>query len=157
QAGRHAVAARNLAALLAWEPDSDEAAYLLGLCEKARGRGDAASEAWARIPPGSRFAAPAVLGRATLLVDQGRFAAAERLLGQASEDPRVDAFDLRRFLAPLFWHEGRLEEAVRLIEANWEELSRSGRGGSDTAIELVRLHIAVSLGMASAEAVQTFL
>ena len=62
QAGRHGAAARNLAALLAWDPSSDEAAYLLGLCEKARRRTDSADEAWARIPPGSRFAPPAIVG-----------------------------------------------------------------------------------------------
>lgn len=35
--GRHNVAARNLIALLAWKPDSDQAAYLLGNCERAQG------------------------------------------------------------------------------------------------------------------------
>src|SRR3954466_11186160 len=54
QAGRHGAAARNLAALLAWDPGSDEAAYLMGLCEKARSRTDSADGAWARIPPNSR-------------------------------------------------------------------------------------------------------
>ena len=32
--GRFAIAARDLAKLLAWKPDSDEAAYLLGTCEQ---------------------------------------------------------------------------------------------------------------------------
>ena len=59
QAGRHGAAARNLTALLAWEPGSDEATYLLGLCEKARGRTEAAAAAWARIPAHSPFAVPA--------------------------------------------------------------------------------------------------
>ena len=157
QAGRHSKAARKLVELLAWKPDSDEAAYLLGVCEKARGRTDAASEAWARIPPGSRFAAGAVLGRAALEVDRGRLADAEQLLNQALEDPRIDGLALRRFLAPLYWQEGRLEEASRLIEADWDGLDRAGRGGSDRAIELVRLHVALSVGMASAEAVRGFL
>ena len=72
QAGRHGLAAQNLAAVLAWEPGSDEAAYLLGLCEKARGRTRAADEAWVRVPPDSRFAPPAIVGRAAMLVDRGR-------------------------------------------------------------------------------------
>jgi hypothetical protein len=38
QAGRHSKAARELVALMAWKPDSEEVAYLLGVCEKARGR-----------------------------------------------------------------------------------------------------------------------
>ncbi len=157
QAGRHGVAARNLAELLDREPGSDEVAYLLGVCEKARGRAEPAEEAWARIPPGSAFAAPAIVGRGSLLVDQGRFADAERLLIQAGTDPRIDAFELRRFLSPLFWHQGRIEEALRLIEANWEELNRAGQAGSEKAVEQVRMHVAVSLGTASVQAVETFL
>jgi enediyne biosynthesis protein E4 len=157
QAGRHGVAARNLAALLAREPDSDEAAYLLGLCEKFRGRTKAADEVWARIPPGSRFAPPAIVGRAVMHVDRGQFADAERLLTRALSDPRIDGFELRRFLAPLYWQEGRVQETRRLVEANWEVLNQSGRGGSDQAIELVRLHIALGVGMASAESVRAFL
>ena len=45
----------------------------------------------------------------------------------------------------------------RLIEANWEGLDREGRGDSESAIELVRLHVAASLGSSSAEAVREFL
>jgi enediyne biosynthesis protein E4 len=157
QAGRHAVAARDLAILLDREPGSDEAAYLLGLCEKARGRNEAADQAWGRIPPDSRFASPAIVGRAVILVDHGQFADAERLLNQALEDPRIDGFELRRFLTPLFWQEGRVKDARRLIETNWDSLNRSGRGGSDQAIELVRLHIVLGVGMASNESVRAFL
>ena len=91
-AGRHGTAARNLAALLSSDPSSEEAVYLLGLCEKARGRTEAADEAWARIPPASRFASAAIVGRASLLVDRGQLADAERLLIQALSDPRIDRF-----------------------------------------------------------------
>ena len=157
QAGRHGAAARNLTTLLAREPDSDETAYLLGVCESTRGRTEAAEEAWARIPPGSGFAVPAMLGRATLLVDRGQFADAERLLTRALEDPRIDGYDLRRYLAPLYWQEGRVEESLRLIETNWEAVSRVGQAGLDRAIEQVRLHISVNLGTASAESVGRFL
>ena len=157
QAGRHGTAARNLAELLAWEPGSDEAIYLLGVCENARGRTAAAEVAWARIRPGSAFAVPAIQARATFLVDQGRLADAERLIDQALRDPRVDGFDLRRFLAPLYRSEGRIEDALRLIEANWVLLNRAGRGGSGQAIELLGLHIAQSMETASAESVRAFL
>jgi len=159
QAQRYGTAARNLAALLAWEPGSDEAACLLGNCERARGRTQAADEAWARVPPSSRLAASAMLGRASVLVDQGRFADAERFLTRALEDPRIDGFELRQFLAPLYWNQGRTEEAQRLVEANWESLNRAGRGGSVQAIkiELVRLHVTLSVGMSSVEVVRDFL
>ena len=66
QAQRYGAAARNLTALLAWEPGSDEAACLLGNCERARGRTQAADEAWARVPPSSGLAASAMMGRAGL-------------------------------------------------------------------------------------------
>ncbi len=157
QAGRHAIAARDLAVVLTWEPDSDEAAYLLGLCEKARGRTDQADQAWARVPPGSRFAPPSIVGRAAMLVDRGQLADAERLLTRALRDSRIEGFELRRFLTPLYWQEGRIAEARRLVEANWEVLKQSGRGGSHEAIELVRLHIVMGVGTASAESVRNFL
>jgi len=159
QAERYGAAARNLAGLLAWEPGSDEAACLLGNCERARGRIQAADEAWARVPPSSRLAASAMLGRASVLVDQGWFADAERFLTHALEDPRIDGFELRQFLAPLYWNEGRTEEARWLVEANWESLNRADRGGSVQAIkiELVRLHLSLRMGMSSVEVVRDFL
>jgi hypothetical protein len=43
QAGRHGAAARSLAALLAWDPGSEEAAYLLGLWLSVRSPGDGGS------------------------------------------------------------------------------------------------------------------
>jgi tetratricopeptide (TPR) repeat protein len=157
RAGLHATAARKLAELLTWKPDSDEARYLLGLCEKARGRVQAASQAWERVPSDSKFAAPAIRGLAALQVDQGRLADAERLLTLALKDPRVDGFELRRFLAPLYWQEGRPLAARQQLEANWERLNQAGRGGSEQAIEVVRLHIALSVGMSSIEENRSFL
>ncbi len=157
QDGRHGVAARNLAAVLAADPGSDEAAYLLGICEKARGRTVAADRAWAQVPPTSRFAPPAIVGRAAMLVDRGQLAEAERLLSVALSDSRIDGFELRRLLTPLYWQEGRIAEARRLVEANWDVLNQAGRGGSQEAIELVRLHIVMGVGTASADAVRDFL
>jgi enediyne biosynthesis protein E4 len=157
EAGRHVVAAHNLANVLARDPGSDEAAYLLGLCEKALGRTEAARKAWARVPAGSAFGVLAVMGRAKLQVDGGRFADAEDLVNQTLRDPGVDGSDLRRFLAPLFWHEGRGVEALSLVETNWHGLNRAGRGGSGQAIELVRLHILLSVGSTSIDVLNGFL
>src|SRR3954470_22511382 len=72
--GRHGTAARKLIALLARQPDSDEALYLLGTCEMARGRTEAADTAWARVPPDSPFAPRAILGRMQLQMERGRLA-----------------------------------------------------------------------------------
>ena len=159
QAQRYGSAARNLAAFLTWEPGSDEAACLLGDCERARGRPQAADEAWARVPPGSPLAMTAIMGRASLLVNQGRFADVERFLTPVLADPRIDGFELCQFLAPLYRNQGRTEEAQRLIEASWESLNQTGRGGSAQAIEigLVRLHITLSTGISSIETIRNFL
>jgi tetratricopeptide (TPR) repeat protein len=87
-------------------------------------------------------------------VDRGRFADAERLLDEASGDALGE---LRRYLVPLFWHEGRTGDARRLIEEDWEDLDRSGLGGSDRAIEAARLHVVLGAGDLPTEAVRAFL
>ena len=50
--GLHGSTARKLTSILARQPNSAEALYLLGTWELARGRPDAASEVWARVPRG---------------------------------------------------------------------------------------------------------
>jgi len=146
QAGRYENAARQLAALLDRRPDWDEAAYLLGLCENARGRFDAASAAWARVRPGSTFIAPAILGRAELLTRRGRQADAEQLIQQALGDPRIEGSSLRWFLVPFYWQEGRVEEAERLLEADWDHLHRSAGGFLDQTMKLVQAHMRLARG-----------
>ena len=111
QAGRHGHAARKLAALSAWKPDSDEAAYLLGVCEKARGQAPAAFQAWERVSPGSPFSARAIQGRMELLIERGRLADAETLIIQAMSDPRGDGSRLGPFLGLVYSMQGRVEES----------------------------------------------
>ena len=120
---------RRCVELLAWRPDSDEAAYLLGECEHARGRTRAAEVAWSRVPPGSSFAPQAILGRMQIEVERGRLAEAERIVSDALEDPRIDGSSLPILLGPIYCQQGRLEETLRLIENRWEALNRTGRGG----------------------------
>ncbi|MFI5454438.1 MAG: tetratricopeptide repeat protein [Isosphaerales bacterium] len=156
-AGRNALAARNLGALLAWRPGSDEAAYFLGMCERARGRTEAAAEAWARIPPGSLFASPAIEGRITLQIERGRLADAEQLIKNAMADPRSDASGLSLLLGPVYCLQGRVEEAERVIEASWDHLAATGQGATEAAITLVRLHIELQRTGTPVEAVRTFL
>ena len=57
--------------LLDRSPDSDRANYLLGMCEKARGRTREADTVWARIPPDAPFGSRAVSSRMDLLIERG--------------------------------------------------------------------------------------
>jgi tetratricopeptide (TPR) repeat protein len=155
--GRFGLAARNLVELLAWKPDSDKAAYLLGVCEQARGRNPAAAAAWARVTPGSAFAHRAILGRMRLFHDRGRFAAAEQLIHDAAEDPRHDRSDVRVLLVPMYSRLGRLEEAERLIEDRWEHWNETGEGASEQAIDLVRMHLELTFKATPIEDVRTYL
>jgi tetratricopeptide (TPR) repeat protein len=139
--GRHATAARKLTDLLAWQPDSDEALCLLGKCEMARGRSQAADEAWVRVPPGSRFAPQAILGRMQLQMERGRLAEAEQIIRDALDDARVDKSSLPILLGPIYCQQGRLGETLRLIEVRWDALNRVGEGASEAAINLARAHI----------------
>ena len=142
-AGRHAIAAQALTELAASSGDSDEGSYLLGVCERARGRGEAAAGAWARVTPGSSFSSRAIEARLTLEIDGGRLAAAEKLINQAAADPRDNRAALRILLLPTFMTEGRLEDARRLVEERWEHLHETGEETSELAINLGRLHIEI--------------
>lgn len=141
ESGHYGLAVKALDALLTRSPDSDEAAYLLGQCEQSRGRSQAAERAWSRIPPDSRFAPQAILGRMLSHVELGRLAEAERIVNDALEDPRIDGSSLPILLGPIYCQQGRLGETLRLIENRWEALNRSGEGASEPAIDLVRAHI----------------
>lgn len=154
--GRYGIAARELDALLRKYPDSDEAAVLLGRCEKERGRFEAASRALSRVPHGSPFAHQATLARMRLAHDQGQFSRAEEIIRDAAADPRNDGPHLRFLLVPIYSQLGLLDEAKRLIEERWEALRRSGEGASEPAIDLVRMHIELDLRANPVEAVRAY-
>src|SRR5215471_7680495 len=60
-AGRYAIACRYLDRLLSWKSDPNGGlVYLLGSCELARGRAQAARAAWERVVPGSAFSERAI-------------------------------------------------------------------------------------------------
>jgi thioredoxin-like negative regulator of GroEL len=156
-AGRFGGAARNLVNLLAWKPNSDEAAYLLGMCEQARGRIQEAADAWARVTPGSAFTHRAILARMRLFYDRGRCADAERLVNDAADDPRNDRSDLRTLLVPIYNQLGRIDEAQQILKDRWDDLNEAGQGASEPAINLVLLHIELGLKTTPVENVQAFL
>ena len=140
--GRYALACRNLENLLSWNPDSNGGiTYLLGSCELARGRNQAADAAWARVLPGSAFSERAIRGRLRLLQESGQFAAAEQLINEAARDRRNDATALRVLLVPMFSDQGRIVEAERLIADRWEYLNARGEAALEPAIKLLREHI----------------
>ena len=155
--GRFGIAARKLSELLPRRPVSDQAAYLLGTCEKARGRYQAATEAWARVTPGSEFSYQAVQARMRLAEDIGRFADAERLVNEAAQDPRSERTELLVMLVPLFSQLGRLDEAERLVEARWEHLKAIGEETSERAIFQLRLHIVLTVKPNSVANVRAYL
>jgi tetratricopeptide (TPR) repeat protein len=157
EAGRYGLAARNLGTLNEWKPGSDEGAYLLGACEKARNRTDAAFQAWARVPPGSPFSTRAIQGRMDLHLERGRLADAEQLIDEILEDPRIDRFAPSLALRSVYNMEGRVDEAERLIEACWDDLDKKGEGASEKGVRLVRLNIDHATNTASVEAIRLFL
>jgi tetratricopeptide (TPR) repeat protein len=155
--GRFAIAARDLTSLLEHEPDSDEAAFLLGRCEQERARTEAAAKAFARIAPGSAFAHKAILARMRLFHDKGQFAAAEQLINEVAEDPRSDRAHVRALLVPIYSQLGRLDEAQRLLEDWWEHLNETGEGASEPAIDQVRMHIELAFRPNPVENVRAYL
>ena len=150
-------AARDLERILARNPGSGEAAYVLGICEQARGRNEQADQAWARVAPGSSFLQRAVLARLRLFHDTGRLAIAERLILDAAKDPRNDRTDLLVLLVPVFSEIGRSDEAARLIEDRWEDLKQRGEATPEQSIKLVRLHIELTWTAPSVENLRVYL
>lgn len=141
KSGRHSLAARELTELVASGRDPDRAGYLLGVCEKARGRIPEALAAWAAIPPGSPFGVRAAASRMDLLVERGRLADAESMIRQAAGAPGAEPSVFEILLVEIFVQEGRADEARRLIEARWQALYDKGDGASEQAINLARLHM----------------
>jgi len=142
---------------LSWKPDSDEAAYLLGVCEKALGRPQAAAALWSRIAPSSPFAAQAIQGRMELEIDRGRLADAEQLVRNALDDSRIEGPSLPLALGLLYAQQGRLDEAGRLIEETWNRIERTGAANWERAIPLVRMHIRLRLDAPPTQAIRAFL
>jgi enediyne biosynthesis protein E4 len=155
--GRYATATRDLSALLSWNPGSDQASYLLGVCEKALGRGTQADAAWGAIPPNSLYSNRAVASRMDLLIERGRLAEAEQLIVRSSDDRGSEGSALRMALIPLFVKEGRAEEAERLIESRWASLNLEGAEVVEQAVNLARLHLELRGNVPPAEPIREYL
>jgi enediyne biosynthesis protein E4 len=134
-------AAKELVELSASYPDSDQAAFLLGICEKARGRNQEATAAWSRVPPSSRFAFRAIESRVEMELEDGRLSEAEQLVLQTCADRQFIGPDSRILLGAIYSEEGRHEEALKLIETLWQRHHQAGEAASETAINQLWLFI----------------
>ncbi len=157
EGNRFAIAASKVGELMARYPGSDEALYLLGVCEQKRGRSQAAADVLERVTPGSEFSQRAIFDRMRLFHESGRFAVAEQIILDAAEDPRNERTGLRVLLVPIYSQLGRLDETKRLVEDQWEHLNSTGQGASERAIDLVRMHIEIDFKPNPVENVRAYL
>jgi enediyne biosynthesis protein E4 len=156
-AGRHGIAARRLTELPASASGYDEAAYLLGACERSRGRNHEAEQAWARVAPASSFFSRAVSERLSLLIDTGRFTNAEQAIDEAVHKRPQGQSALRILLVPLLMQQGRTEDAQRLVEERWQDLHETGEEATELAVNLGRLSLDLHWSPAPVEAVRASL
>jgi enediyne biosynthesis protein E4 len=141
-AGFPALAAKDLIELLERSPGSAEAAFLLGNCEKARGRPQAAALAWAKVASGSPFAFRALEARAQQDCALGHFTEAEQIIAEAGENSQTTTSpDPRVLLGPIYCQLGRITDAMQLIETLWRQHLGSASAASETAINQLRLYI----------------
>jgi enediyne biosynthesis protein E4 len=113
-------ASRWLTSQSAGRRNQAEPVFLLGMCEDAAGRHEAAVSAWARVPLGSPRGLSAAIARArTLATDLGRFADAEDDLAAVVAHGGPRAIPHRYLLNQLFYWEGRQDEMRRLVQERW--------------------------------------
>jgi tetratricopeptide (TPR) repeat protein len=143
--------------LLRRRPGSDRATYLLGVCEKALGQTKKADAAWASIPSDSIYSGRAIAARTDLLIEQGRFAAAEDFIIHATDAIGPEGSARRMILIPNFVQEGRADEAERLIEARWRSLETEGEATVEQAVNLARLHVEMRSNVPSVETLGDYL
>jgi tetratricopeptide (TPR) repeat protein len=121
--GRYGAARILLAGLLDRNPAWDEAAYELGVCELARGRGRAALEAWQSVPERSPWAGWVEVRRSRMEMDQGRYSDCEALLRSAADRPGSHRGEARWGLVLLLRLQGRFAEARRSLRDGFEEMT----------------------------------
>jgi len=119
EAGLFGLARKRLSRLAEERPDQAEVAFQLGRCEAARGKTEAALELWGRVPPGSRWAAPAAALFAQAAIPSGHLTEAERVLRSALRSASPELPALRHLLLTLLGQQGRIAEARRVIESLW--------------------------------------
>jgi tetratricopeptide (TPR) repeat protein len=117
--GRFRAARVRLTALASRRPDDGEVHYVLGLSEEFGGRRSAALAAWNRVSPESLFYPKAAAHRARVLIGEGKFSEAERLLVPLRERPGPLDPEVRQSLELLFRLEGRKSDVKGVIAQSW--------------------------------------
>jgi thioredoxin-like negative regulator of GroEL len=118
--GSPAEARRQLAEASARWPGRGEAEFLLGACEQALGRPEAAEAAWSSVPSESPYAGHAAMLRARLHLRSDQLAEAEELLPSALRSSGRHAIEARESLVSLFKLEGRFAEVRALVQGGWD-------------------------------------
>jgi tetratricopeptide (TPR) repeat protein len=118
--GRFGPARRGLTDLARRWPGESEVFFLLGRCEEALGHPERALAAWERIPAWDASYPRAAESRGAVLMNRGRFAAAEScLLGALKDTPPGQRYPLLRAMARLLRLEGRSLEVSEALTAAW--------------------------------------
>jgi tetratricopeptide (TPR) repeat protein len=144
EAGLFGLARQRLARLAEERPDQAEVAYRLGRCEVERGRPEAALAPWARIPTDSAWGAPAALAFGQAAVPLGRIAEAERILRAALRRPSPERPAIRHMLLTILGQQGRIAEARRLIETDWQAAA-GPPADDDDRLAMIHDHIGLDL------------
>ena len=123
EGGRYSLARQRFLELRQRRPQSDEAAYQLGICEEKLGRLDAALTAWSGVPADSPFFIKASIGSALTLMNLGRYSQAERVLMSIPRHTGPYAAHVRQQIELVLRIEGRTQEARDIILEAWPEAS----------------------------------
>jgi tetratricopeptide (TPR) repeat protein len=121
--GRWTSARADLSALLKRRPGWDEALYELGVCELARGRKQAALDAWSQVPENSPLQGWILVRRSRIEMDQGRFDACESLLRLAADRAGRHRAEARWGMVLLLRLEGRLTEARDWLQQGFDQMT----------------------------------
>ncbi len=101
-----------------------EAVFWRGAVEEAEGRFDEALATWAAIPRDSPRHVDAILKRAQLALDRGRFAEVETVLERAEVGPnRADRALRERMLQHVYFFTGRSDDLRRRKREEWSRLA----------------------------------
>ena len=120
RAKRYGLARQRLIRLADRWTNNGEVLLLLGNCEHALGRRDAAVAAWSTVSSHSPFFGQAVSARAVQLIERGRYRPAEDLLLSASSNRAVtNDLQLESALIRLYQSEGRFDDAQRVMRGAW--------------------------------------